>query len=77
MRAVSVANAKAHFSEILRKIENGGEIVITRRGRLVASLRPFQNPKKPIDFALLDSLLSRQPIAKVSSVQLIRRMRGR
>jgi len=38
MRTVPVAEAKAHFSELLKAVEAGEEIVITRRGRAVARL---------------------------------------
>jgi prevent-host-death family protein len=38
MRSVPVAEAKAHFSELLKAVEAGEEIVITRRGRAVARL---------------------------------------
>lgn len=38
MRTVPVADAKAHFSELLKAVEQGEEVVITRRGRAVARL---------------------------------------
>lgn len=34
MQTVSVAEAKAHLSEILSKVEAGEELRITRRGRV-------------------------------------------
>lgn len=49
-----------------------GEVLIARRGRPIARLSPAERPKKPIDFAALDSLRARQPLSKVSSVRLIR-----
>jgi hypothetical protein len=33
MPTVNLAHAKAHPSELIDKIENGEEVVITRRGR--------------------------------------------
>lgn len=37
-RSISVAEAKAHLSEILDRVEAGEEVVITRRGKAVARL---------------------------------------
>lgn len=75
MHSVNVAEAKARLSELLAKVESGGEIVITRRGHAVARLTAVNHPKKPLDLAALDSLRARQPLSKVSSVRLIRGMR--
>ena len=75
MQTVNVADAKAHLSEILDRVEAGGEVVITRRGQPIAKLSAVNKPKKPIDFAPLDALRTRQPLAKTSSVRLTRRMR--
>ncbi len=75
MQTVSVADAKARLSEILARIEGGGEVVITRRGQPVARLSAIKSPKKPLDFDALDSLRARQAVARTSSVQMIRRMR--
>lgn len=75
MQTVSVAEAKAHLSQILARIEGGGEVVITRRGRPIARLSAVKSPKKPIDLDALDSLRARQAVARTSSAQLIRRMR--
>ena len=75
MQTVSVADAKARLSEILARVEGGGEVVITRRGQPVARLTGFRRPNKPIDFEALDSLRARQPLAITSGVELIRRMR--
>jgi prevent-host-death family protein len=75
MRTVSVAQAKAQFSEIISTVEKGGEIVITRRGQPVAKLSPMRTAREPIDFATMDALRARQPMSKVTSVELIRKMR--
>jgi prevent-host-death family protein len=42
MRTIPAVEAKAHFSELLRAVEAGEEIVITRRGREIARLVPEQ-----------------------------------
>jgi prevent-host-death family protein len=74
-RKVSVAEAKAHLSEILDRIETGQDVLITRRGEPVARLSGVDKPRKPIDFARLDALRSRLPFDRKGSAGLIRRMR--
>jgi prevent-host-death family protein len=44
MRSVSAREANQAFSRILSEAEAGQEIVITRRGRPVATLRPWEPP---------------------------------
>ncbi len=75
MKSVNVAEAKAHLSAILTRIERGDEVVITRRGEPVARLSAIRRPRQPIDFAALDALRARQKTAKASTVRLIRKMR--
>lgn len=48
MPNVTVADAKAHLSELLVRIESGEEIVITRRGKPVARLTPLEPIKRPV-----------------------------
>lgn len=36
---IAIADAKAHFAELIRKAEAGEAVVITRHGRPVAELR--------------------------------------
>jgi prevent-host-death family protein len=75
MQTVSVAEAKARLSGILTEVEEGRDIIITRRGQAVARLSAVKHQKKPIDFAALDVLRARQPRSRVSSVKLIRGLR--
>jgi prevent-host-death family protein len=42
MKTIGAFDAKTHFSEILKEVENGGQIVITKHGRAVAKLIPMQ-----------------------------------
>ena len=44
MVTVNLAWAKARLSELLDKVEEGQEVVITRRGRAVAHLSPVARP---------------------------------
>ena len=42
MREVQATQAKAHFAELLRTVEHGEAVAITRHGRAVAHLIPAQ-----------------------------------
>lgn len=44
--SVSVAEAKAHLSEILDRVESGEEVIITRRGKAVARLKAESSTKR-------------------------------
>lgn len=48
MSSVSVAEAKAHLSELLQRIEAGEELIITRRGKAIAKLSPIEPPRQPV-----------------------------
>ncbi len=41
MAKVNIADAKAHFSEYLRRVEAGETIVLARRNQPVAEIRPI------------------------------------
>ena len=41
MRSVGVFEAKNRLTALLSEVENGGEIVITRRGKPIARLTPM------------------------------------
>ncbi len=56
MDAISLADAKAHLSELVDRVEAGDSIDITRRGKPVARLTAVARPRKRIDAALLQSL---------------------
>ncbi len=38
MKTATIADTKSHLSALLAEVEAGGEVVITRRGKLVARL---------------------------------------
>jgi prevent-host-death family protein len=42
---VSVAEAKAKFSELLKLAEAGEEITVTRHGKPIATIAAAENPK--------------------------------
>lgn len=74
-RSVSVADAKAHLSEILDAVEKGEHVEITKRGIPVADLVPKQRARPPIDLEWLRSVAAELPASEVDAVQLVREMR--
>ena len=75
MTEVSVAEAKAHLSELLDRVERGEEIVITRRGKPVAKVSGVRRKLEPIDLATLEAFRAEMPFQEKPSVELIREMR--
>ncbi len=58
-----------------RPVEQGEDVVITRRGRPVAQVIPIDRPLKPLDLDALRAFREKRPEQKVSAGELIRRMR--
>ena len=75
MDAINLADAKAHLSELVDRVEAGDSIDITRRGKPVARLTAISRPRKPIDVALLRSLTAIMPPQPQSAADLMRSMR--
>lgn len=75
MDSYSLADAKAHLSELIDRVEGGETVEITRRGKLVARISPPERKLKPIDIDKLRQLTERLPMQKQSAVDLIREMR--
>lgn len=48
MFAMQANEVKAQLSEVLRKVEGGEEILITRHGKIVARLAPWNERKQRI-----------------------------
>ena len=47
MTEIGVHQAKTHFSELLRRVAAGEEIIIAKGGKPVARLVPVKEPKIP------------------------------
>ena len=75
MESVSLADAKAHLSELVDRVEAGEAIAITRRGKPVARLAPATRPRTPVDAARLAALTATMPPAPESAADLVRAMR--
>ena len=70
MIEVSVAEAKAKLSEILKKVEAGEQVTITRRGKPVAVMNA---PLEPLPSRA--AWRAQQPRLGRSSADLLREMR--
>ncbi|MEI8395577.1 MAG: type II toxin-antitoxin system Phd/YefM family antitoxin [Rhodospirillaceae bacterium] len=75
MNAVNLADAKAHLSELIDRVEAGDSVDITRRGKPVARLTAVARPRKRIDAALLRSLTAIMPPQAEDTADLVRSMR--
>lgn len=75
MGAVNLADAKAHLSELIDRVEAGDSINITRRGKPVARLTAVARPRKRIDAVLLQSLTATMPLQAQAAADLVPSMR--
>lgn len=70
---MSVADTKAHLSELLARIECGEEIVISRRGKPVARLSPVQQPRDAV--TSLADFRRKLPHQKIPASEVLKRLR--
>jgi prevent-host-death family protein len=75
MDVISLADAKAHLSELVDQVEAGASIDITRRGKPVARLTAVAGARKRIDAKLLQSLTASMKPQAEGAVDLVRSMR--
>ena len=75
MSAITLADAKAHLSELVARVEAGDSIDITRRGKPVARLTSVAKPRRPIDVTSLQALTATMPRQSQSAAKLVRSMR--
>jgi len=75
VNAINLADAKAHLSELVDRVEAGDSIGITRRGKLVARLTTACRPRKPINVDALRALSAAMPPQDQSAEALVRAMR--
>jgi prevent-host-death family protein len=75
MITVSLANAKAHLSELVERAAAGEAVCITRRGRAVAQITAVDTPRKRIDVAALQAITDAMPVQTETARDFIRRMR--
>ena len=75
MDAINLADAKAHLSELIDRVEAGNSIDITRRGKPVARLTAVARPRKRVDASLLRALTATMPLQTEGAADLVRAMR--
>ena len=54
---VGTFEAKTHFSQLIEKVENGADFIITKRGKPVAKIIPFEQEKKMTYHEAIDALI--------------------
>lgn len=74
-RTVSVAEAKAHFSELIAAAEAGETVVITRRGEPVVELTGRRRRRGRRDLSWLVEATAKIPMTATDSGELLREMR--
>ena len=75
MDGVTLAEAKAHLSDLVSRVAAGESIEITRRGKIVARLVPAEAPRKPVDAAALRTITAAMPLQTETAGDFVRRMR--
>ena len=75
MVAITLAEAKAHLSKLVDRVEAGDSIEITRRGKPVARLSAAARPRKRIDAAMLQTLTATLPRQDQDAASTVRSMR--
>ena len=75
MGSVSIANAKAHLSELVERAAGGETVQITRRGKPIAQIVAAKAPRKRIDIAALRAMVKKMPMQAEPAGEFIRRMR--
>lgn len=73
MRTIALSEARSRLCRLLRLVERGEEIVITRRGRPIARISPATAPKQAVK--ALAAFRSRMPRWRKPIVELLREMR--
>jgi prevent-host-death family protein len=77
MKAVKLAEAKAHLSELVDRAEAGESVEITRHGRPAARLVPPETskPKRRFDAKALAKMTEGLPKQRQSAGEFVRAMR--
>ena len=75
MGSVSIADAKAHLSELVARAAGGETVRITRRGKPIAQIVAARAPRKRIDIAALRAMVETMPMQAEPAGTFIRRMR--
>jgi prevent-host-death family protein len=71
----SLAEAKAHLSELIDRVESGETVDITRRGKLAARLIPPEKKRQKVDVDALRRVTANHKYQHQSAAELVREMR--
>ncbi len=75
MGSVNLADAKAHLSALVDRVEAGETVDILRRGKLAARLVPPEKAKTKVDVEALRRLTDNMPMSTMDAGTFIREMR--
>jgi prevent-host-death family protein len=75
MSSISLAEAKAHLSELVDRVEAGDTVSITRRGKEVARLTGADQPRRRVDPAKLRALTDAMRMQREGAAAFVSRMR--
>ncbi|MBW4091006.1 MAG: type II toxin-antitoxin system prevent-host-death family antitoxin [Proteobacteria bacterium] len=75
MPTVTLADAKAHLSDLVSRAAAGDPVCITRRGKPVARLAAAAPPRRRIDPAALRAVTDAMPVQAEPAGTLLRRLR--
>lgn len=71
MSTVSAYEAKTHLPRLIRAVERGETVIITRHGKPVAQLGPIQDRREQVAEAIEDIKRLRHQLPKVSVDEII------
>ncbi len=77
MVQVSLAEAKAHLSELVARAEAGEAIQISRRGKPIVQLTSLKPQREPIDLVAMRALTDSMPECPIESAVLAMRDKAR
>jgi prevent-host-death family protein len=80
MASYSIAEAKNRLPQLVAAAERGEQVVITRRGKTVAEIKPKADAPKRVTPEAMDKLrerLAHLPPIDYSAVEIVRQIRSR
>ena len=74
-KTVTLANAKAHLSELTERVAQGESVIITKHGRSVARFVAVEAERQPVDIKALQALTAQMPLAEEEAGDFMRKAR--
>lgn len=74
-KTVSLAEAKAHLSELTERVATGEEVVITKHGKPVSRLSGPDRPRRPVDLQAMRALTRYMTGQPEPAEEFMRRLR--